>query len=161
MTVTGYRLLRISGKCGVTQISCLFTVSPFIRFSIQKRNTQYDIRNTFLGRFTVKPSSRPTTQYLPRRAVAGTAGEIRATSDEIRLSAKRAGMLDQIPKKIKKFSPFLTPYFTTSYALRYPLYAICYTLFFVPNAQLHPIVERRCFSAPVLFRSVRSFVLNI
>jgi len=32
-------------------------------------------------------------------------------------SAKRAGIHNQNPKKIKKFSPFLTPYFTSSYLL--------------------------------------------
>jgi hypothetical protein len=67
------------------------------------------------------------------------------------LSAKRAGIYDQNPKKIKKFSQFLTPYFTTSYALHYPLSAICYPLFFVPNTQLRPFIERHCFS--VLVRS--------
>jgi hypothetical protein len=30
-------------------------------------------------------------------------------------SAKRAGIHNQIPKKIKKISPFLTPYFTMTY----------------------------------------------
>jgi len=63
-------------------------------------------------------------------------------------SAKRAGIQKTKSKILKKFSPFLTPYFTTSYALHYPLYAICYTLFFRPNAHLRPIVERRSFSAP-------------
>jgi hypothetical protein len=62
--------------------------------------------------------------------------------------AKCAGTLNQNPKILKKFSDSLTPYFTTTYAFHYPLYAICYPLFFVPNAQVHPIVERRCFSAP-------------
>jgi len=56
-------------------------------------------------------------------------------------------------KNSKKFSDSLTPYFTTSYALRYPLSAVRYMLFLVPNAHLRPIVERRSFSAPVALAS--------
>jgi len=63
-------------------------------------------------------------------------------------SAKRAGIPAQNPKKIKKNSPFLTPYFTMTYALNYPLNAVRCTLFFEPNAQFHPFIERRYFSAP-------------
>ncbi|MCX5634513.1 MAG: hypothetical protein NTW55_01530, partial [Planctomycetota bacterium] len=37
-------------------------------------------------------------------------------------------------------------------SLPYPLYAICYTLFFRPNAQLHPFIEGRFFSAPQFFK---------
>jgi hypothetical protein len=40
----------------------------------------------------------------------------------------RAGIQNQVPEKIKKFSPSLTPYFTTSYlfSIRYKLYAMRY-----------------------------------
>ncbi len=35
-----------------------------------------------------------------------------------------------------------------TYALHYPLNAVRYTLFFVPNAQVRPFIEGRSFSAP-------------
>jgi len=80
-------------------------------------------------------------------AIRDTLHASRDTSDEIRDTnwAIRAGILDQIPKKIKKFSPFLTLYFTTTYLIIYPLSAICYPLFFVPNAQVRPFIEGTLF----------------
>jgi len=60
-------------------------------------------------------------------------------------SAKRAGTLDQIPKKIKKFSNSLTLYPTTSYLFSAFSETSVANGFFVPNAQLRPIIERRCF----------------
>ena len=63
-------------------------------------------------------------------------------------SANRAGTHNQIPKKIKIFYNFLTPYPTTTYplflyAVRCPLYAISR-----PNAHLRPIVEGTVFFVP-------------
>jgi hypothetical protein len=60
--------------------------------------------------------------------------------------AKRAGIHDQIPKKIKIFSPFLTPYFTTTYLFSAFSAFSAVNPFFVPNAQLRPFIEKRCFS---------------
>jgi len=62
--------------------------------------------------------------------------------------AKRAAIHNQNPKKIKKFSHSLTLYFTTSYLFSAFSAFSAVNLFFVPNAQLRPIVERRYFSAP-------------
>jgi len=59
--------------------------------------------------------------------------------------AKRAGIQKAKSKILKKFSSFLTLYFTMTYALHYPLYAICYPLFFVPIAQLRPFIEDAVF----------------
>ncbi len=73
--------------------------------------------------------------FAPQLKRRHTIYDIRNTN-----SAKCAGIYDQNPKILKKSSPFLTPYFTTSYVLRYPLYAICYPLFFRPNAQVHPFI---------------------
>jgi hypothetical protein len=79
-------------------------------------------------------------------------------------SAKRAGIQNTKSKFLKKFSPFLTPYFTISYVLHYPLYATRCTLFFEPNAQLRPFIERRSFSAlslPVVSLSNQSKGLRL
>jgi hypothetical protein len=74
--------------------------------------------------------------------------EIQATSDESRATAStiRAGTLDQIPKKIKKFSDSLTPFPTISYHFSVSSVTSVANVFFEPNAQLRPIVERRYFS---------------
>jgi hypothetical protein len=47
----------------------------------------------------------------PVKSVAKNSSRLRGKS------AKRAGIQNQIPKKIKKFSPFLTLYFTITYDL--------------------------------------------
>ena len=74
----------------------------------------------------------------------------RDTSDQRRdtASAKRAGTLDQNPKKMKIFYNFLTPYFTTSYIFSVSSVTSVANVFFVPNAQVRPFIEGRSFSAP-------------
>ena len=62
---------------------------------------------------------------------------------------KRAAIYNQIPKKIKIFYNFLTLYPSTTYLFSvFSVFSVA-NVFFVPNAQLRPIVERRRFSAPV------------
>jgi len=61
---------------------------------------------------------------------------------------KRAAIYNQIPKKIKNFYNFLTLCPTTTYLFSASSAFSAVNVFFVPNAQLRPIVERRCFSAP-------------
>jgi len=89
--------------------------------------------------------------------------KIRDTSDQRRdtASAKRAGIHNQNPKILKKFSPSLTPFPTRSYLFSVFSETSVANVFFVPNAQVRPFIERRSFSAPVLLWSVRSFVLDI
>jgi hypothetical protein len=53
----------------------------------------------------------------------------------------------QNPKKIKKFSNSLTPYSTTSYIFSVSSVTSVANVFFVPNAQLRPIVETLFFCA--------------
>jgi len=83
--------------------------------------------------------------------ISSTNDQRLSTNDS--LSAICAGIHDQNPKKIKFFYNFLTLYPTTTYPLflyaaRCPLYAV-----FRPNAQLRPIVERRCFFCPLILSS--------
>ncbi len=79
--------------------------------------------------------------------------------------AKRAGIHNQNPKILKKISPSLTSYFTTSYIFSVSSVLSVANVFFVPNAQVHPYIEGH-FSRPELVegsvppRPVRSFVLN-
>jgi hypothetical protein len=63
-------------------------------------------------------------------------------------SAKRAGTLNQNPKKIKKFSSSLTLYLIMIYLLSVTSVPSVANVFFEPNAQLRPFIERRSFSAP-------------
>jgi len=69
-------------------------------------------------------------------------------------SAKRAGIHDQNLKKIKNFSPSLTPFPTRSYLFSVSSETSVANVFFVPNAQLRPIVERRCFFRGTGFQPV-------
>jgi hypothetical protein len=64
-------------------------------------------------------------------------------------SAKRAGIHNQIPKKIKKFSDSLTPFPTRSYLFSAFSETSVANAIFVPNAQVRPFIER-LFSRPEL-----------
>ena len=64
-------------------------------------------------------------------------------------STKCAAIYCPNPKNLKKFSSFFTSCFTTTYLILCPLSAVCYTLFFEPNAQLRPFIEGY-FSCPEL-----------
>jgi hypothetical protein len=102
----------------------------------------------FLRAFVVKKSflKSVSIRVNPWLNFSSTNDQRLSTNDS--LSAKRAGIHNQIPKKIKKFSDSLTPYPTTTYLFSVSSVTSVANVFFVPNAQLRPIVERRCFSAP-------------
>ena len=59
------------------------------------------------------------------------------------------GQMRRYPKgkirNFKKISTFSNSLFYNTLSRLYPLSAVRYTLFFVPNAQLRPIVERDTF----------------
>jgi len=99
-----------------------------------------------LNRFPVQPRN---TRY-----------DIRNTA-----SAIRAGTLNQNPKKIKKSSPFLTPYFTMIYIFSVTSVPSVANVFFVPNAQLRPFIETLffcpCGTGVPPVKTQRIFVLNI
>jgi hypothetical protein len=85
---------------------------------------------------------------LPRPSSKSEGGPaLRSPQGEVG-SAKRAGIHAQIPKILKKFSDSLTPYSTTTYLFSAPSVPSVANVFFVPNAQVHPFIERRSFSAP-------------
>jgi hypothetical protein len=67
-------------------------------------------------------------------------------------NTKKFDQMRRYPKdkngNFKIFLTFLKSLPNNDLSLLYPLYAVRYTLFFVPNAQVRPFIERRCFSAP-------------
>ena len=86
--------------------------------------------------FTVKPFHRLAVQ--PRH-----------TRYEFGQTRRYPHSKSENSKKIFRFSYSLP---NKDLPLLYPLSAICYTLFFRPNAQLRPFIERRSFPAPRLPR---------
>jgi hypothetical protein len=110
-------------------------VNPHI-FRIFILNWQLQFGNPFYYRPTVSPSNP---------AIQDTNDKRRATA-----SAKRAGTLNQIPKKINFFYNFLTLYPTTTYLFSVTSETSVANVFFVPNAQFRPIVEGTLFCPPFL-----------
>ena len=65
-------------------------------------------------------------------------------------------------EKNKNFLQFFNSLPNNELSLLYPLSAARYTLFFRPNAQVRPFIERRSFSVPSEYcLRFRSFVLDI
>ena len=120
-------------------VACFLRSSMFQKTFLKIQNSLYFCLMLFL--------------YSPLSAIRDTLHASRDTA-----SAKCAAIHNQNPKKIKKFSDSLTPYFTMTYplflyAVRCPLYAV-----FRPNAQLRPFIERDTFLSPFGIQNFYSLI---
>jgi hypothetical protein len=125
-------------------------VSDFVKFRNFNRNAKKSVQKNTINFFSLN-------YRLSNKANQDKAGEKFAPCFYRCLSAMTSfGQTRRYPqpksensKKIFRFSYSLP---NKDLPLLYPLSAICYTLFFRPNAQLRPFIERRSFPAPRLPR---------